>query len=254
MEYIIAVITAVVNAYLEREKAQQDEERSMRVIREMNEYVTNNGQKILDALFDLKINELIGLYLGQIENFKEYEPTDDMKSTLEKLAYDINLHIVGPLINLFDTHKNNISRVRKIVHLLVLTISLRALVLSELKFRHGDDRDEHLLEQWKYASGCAKWVIDNQLEHHFNPTFRIWNICEENFRTDTTCLPTGETDPWRTPSTCCIPEFKEYKPERDNLQKDKEQGYKIDEAINYLEGFYLLKKWEIIKVNEKPTH
>jgi hypothetical protein len=258
---ISVIITAVINAYLEREKARQEEDRAMSIIREINDHVTVNSKAILDALFNIEVSRLTGFYLGLVENFKEYdlkedEPTDSestkiMKELLLKIAYDTNEEIIGPLINLFDS-ENEVTRLRQIVHLLVLTLSLRALVISELKFRHGDDRDDHLLEQWKYIGRCSTRVINEQISQQSKPKFDKWNNCEIEPHVGQVCLPLNDTDPWGMPTSCCSDEFYAYKPERDLLTQDHEQSKKVDEAITHLEGIILLNKWETIKINEKP--
>lgn len=48
-------------------------------------------------------------------------------------------------------------------------------------------------------------------------------------------IPLNESDPWSRPTSCCIAEFNEYKPERDLLKQDKEQAEKVNEAITHVE-------------------
>ncbi|WP_142317879.1 hypothetical protein [Bacillus cereus] len=247
----VEIIIAAVNAYLEREKAKEDEQRSMEIINAINRHVIENRQTIQEALKDFKIDELTGLYLGQVENFKEYEPIDAHKDLLMNIAYDLNEEVFGPLIHLYD-EENNVERVRKIVRLMILVVNLRALVLSELKFRHGDNRDDHVLEQLRYVRLCCTWLINNQHSRNYLPLFEAWDHCESNPPIDTVCLPTGETDPWKIPTTCCISQFEPYKVQRDILDEDKKQRDEIDEAIRHLEGTVFLWNWNMIKSSYKP--
>lgn len=248
---IIEVIVAAVNAYLEREKAKEDEQRSMDIINAINRQVIENRQTIQEALKDFKIDELTGLYLGQVENFKEYEPIDAHKDLLMNIAYDLNEEVFGPLIHLYDD-ENDVERVRKIVRLMLLVTNLRALVLSQLKFRYGDNRDDHVLEQLRYVRVCCTWLINNQLNRNYKPLFDAWNQCELNPPSGTTCVDSGEYDPWKTPTSCCLSKFEPYKVQRDILGQDYEQRDKLDEAIIHLEGTVFLWNWNVIKSNYKP--
>ncbi|PER34495.1 hypothetical protein CN495_36130 [Bacillus thuringiensis] len=135
---------------------------------------------------------------------------------------------------------------------MILVVNLRALVLSELKFRHGDNRDDHLLEQLRYVRSCCTWLINNQLNRNYLPLFQAWNHCESNPPSGTTCLEYGESDPWRNPTTCCIPQYEPYKVQRDILDEDKKQRDEIDEAIRHLEGTVFLRNWNMIKSSYKP--
>jgi hypothetical protein len=171
---VYQVIIAAINAYLEREKARQDEPRTMEIIRAINATVLGNRQIIEDALRDWEIDRLTGLYLGQVQNFNEYEPTDDHKDLLKAIAYDTNQFIFGPLINLFD-NEDDVPRVRKKVNLMELVVHLRAIVLSELKNRHEDNRDDHLLDQLKYVRACCTWLKNNQYSRHYLSLSRRFN-------------------------------------------------------------------------------
>jgi hypothetical protein len=55
---VYQVIIAAINAYLEREKARQDEQRTMEIIRAINATVLENRQIIEDALRDWEIDRL----------------------------------------------------------------------------------------------------------------------------------------------------------------------------------------------------
>ncbi|OSY03371.1 hypothetical protein [Bacillus mycoides] len=234
------IIVAAVKAYLEREKAKQDAQRSQEIIQAINDTVIENQQVIQDALEDLEINRLTGLYLGQVENFKEYKPRDDHKYILENIAFESNGEIFGPLIQLYG-NESDVERIRKIVRLMVLVSHLRGLVMSELKFRHNDDRDADLLVQLKYVRDCCERLRDDQDSQNFTPAFTAWRNCEANPPIDTVCIPTGEDDPWGEPTTCCIDQFNAYKPQRDLLNEDNEQLNNVEEAISHLGGSILLK-------------
>ncbi|WP_419882819.1 hypothetical protein ACN6MY_03865 [Peribacillus sp. B-H-3] len=58
---VYQVIIAAINAYLEREKARQDEPRTMEIIRAINATVLGNRQIIEDALRDWEIDRLTGI-------------------------------------------------------------------------------------------------------------------------------------------------------------------------------------------------
>ena len=55
---VYQVIIAAINAYLESEKARQDEQRTMEIIRAINATVLENRQIIEDALRDWEIDRL----------------------------------------------------------------------------------------------------------------------------------------------------------------------------------------------------
>lgn len=238
---IAEIIVAVISAYLEREKARQDEDRAMQIIRDINNSVLNNKENIYDALDDWEISTLTGKYIGLVQNFKEYEPRDDQKINLERLAYDTNAELLGPLISMYD-RVSDVIRVRKVVNLMVLTLGLRGLVLSELKMRYGDNRDANLLEQLEAARGCCKGVIDRQDEEYFKPTLSIWRQCETGQPGGgAQCIPTGDSDPmYGHPTTCCIGQYNEYKPQRELLDEDRDRMQQVEEAINHLRGSFQL--------------
>lgn len=241
MEIIIKVIGAVVNAYLEREKAKQDDKRAQEIINAVNRAIIDNRHAIEEALKDYEVNRLMGLYFGQIENFKEYDPAKSEKKVLDQISSETNAQIIGPLINLYN-NENDVERVRQIVKLMVLVVSLRALVSSELKYKHNDNRDDHILEQFKYVSTCCKWTKNNQYNQYTLPAREEWLKCERDPHVGTVCLSIGEKDPWGFPTTCCSELFLIHKKHRDLFAGDDQQLNKVEEAINLLQGTFLLKK------------
>ncbi|QRF33908.1 hypothetical protein [Bacillus safensis] len=238
---ITELIVAVVNAFLEREKVKQDDQRVQAIINAINGTIIENRHAIEEALKDYEVNRLTGLYFGQIENFKEYDPVNSDKQILDRIAFDTNSQIVGPLINLYN-NENDVERVRKIVKLMVLVVSLRALVSSELKYKHNDNRDDHILEQLRYVSTCCLWLKTNQSSRHTFPAMEEWQKCEREPRVGTVCLGFGEKDPLRDPTICCSGKFFIYKKHRDLFHDDVQQLNKVEEAINLMQGTFLLEK------------
>ncbi|MCU5275397.1 hypothetical protein OCA15_22655 [Bacillus cereus] len=238
------IVIAAISAYLEREKAQQDQNRAMRIIQAINDTVSSNARIINKELKDFQLDTLIGFYLGLVENFKEYNSNDDQVELLRHIATESNTRIVGPLIQLYDS-SNDVIFIRKVVRLLVLVLHLRALVLSELKLRHNDNREGNLLEQLKYAERCCNWVIRNQFNKYYSPALSNWTTCEVN--ATGVCIPTGDYDPagGRRPTSCCIETYNLYVPERDKYQEDNSRRDKVAEAIDHLEGAFLHRNIKI---------
>ncbi|MGA4501089.1 hypothetical protein ACPC0Q_27195 [Bacillus bombysepticus] len=254
---IIEIIAAGVKAYLEREKAKEEQQRSMDIINAINNQILQSRTAIIDAIKDLEINRLTGLYLGQVENFKEYEPKPEHQQLLNNIAYDLNEEIYGPLIQYYHD-EDKVERVRQIVRLMSLVVNLRALVLSELKFRYNDNRDEHLLEQLNHVKSCCRWLVQKQNERNTNPSFQAWSNCErtEPAKPDTICFPIpNESDPSGfpspSPSYCCAEEFYAYKVSYKLSQEDDQQEHKVDELINHLQGVLFLAHWNFIKSKQK---
>ncbi|MCU4771038.1 hypothetical protein [Bacillus toyonensis] len=229
------IVIAVISAYLEREKVKNDQNRSMRIIRAINDSVLENRRVIANELNDWQIDDLTGAYLGLVQNFKVYESRDDQKDLLKNIAYDANFHIVGPLIQIYD-EENDVIRIRKVVRLMVLVSNLRGLVLSELKLRHNENQDALLLEQLEFIRKCCKWLVNNQAKQFYNPALKNWRTCETSQPVGNTCFPTGEPDPmWGRATSCCHDLYKDhFVPERDLLTEDRERMEKIEEAINHL--------------------
>ncbi|KXY55858.1 hypothetical protein AT278_16725 [Bacillus cereus] len=248
---IIEIIAAGVKAYLEREKAKEEQQRSMDIINAINNQILQSRNAIIDAIKDLEINRLTGLYLGQVENFKEYEPKPEHQQLLNNIAYDLNEEIYGPLIQYYHD-EDKVEKVRQIVRLMSLVVNLRALVLSELKFKYNDNRDDHLLEQLNHVKSCCAWLTQKQDERNVRPLLQTWLNCERSAHPDKICLPIwDESGDLVSPTTCCAQEFYAYKAPRVLLTEDIEQGHKVDDLINHLQGVLFLAHWNFIKSKQK---
>lgn len=236
---IIEIIIAGAKAYLEREKAKQDKAQAMRIIDDINSSVLANQQAIRNALQDMELDELTRLYLGKVENFEEYKPSSEFKYLPNDIGSVTN-DIFASLMHFYE-QESDVGRVRKIVRLALLVMHLRALVYSELKNTPNDNRDEHLLKQFKKLKNCYLWLIDNQHNHYWLPRWEEWRYCEEHPTTDNLCINIpDEHDRWGDPTYCCQDQYNAYKLERTLLSQDVEQRNKVDESITHLESAQLL--------------
>lgn len=233
MEFIEIIITIGKN-YLEREKAKEDQARADKNNQLLISTIIENRKIIVDVLYDIEINRLGGLYLGQIENFKEYDSTiNEHKNLLLDIAFNTNGDIIGPLSNLF-TNSKDLLRTRKIVKLLYLTMILRGHIFAELKNRFGDDRYDHLLEQMKYLEKCSVRVVDEQ-SIIVGTKYDSWSDCQKVIRPGIVdfVIP-GEGDLIEMPTLSCSTQWFDLKKERVFLSEDLTLNNNIKDAITYL--------------------
>lgn len=236
------VIVAVVNAYIEREKVKDDNERALKIIKEITDKVEASKQEIIDALNYRDIIELRGNYLGANLNVNEYENPDQHLYILQDTATFTNI-IQGRLMSMYQEDLD-LTLIRQIVELMTLVLNLRGLVLSQLKYRHNDNRDEQLLEQLQYLKDCWERVSSEQYRDHVAPAHRNWLDCEQNPSGGTTCtIIIGEEDEFPQPTSCCSEKFYYYDRVRSIFNQDIIQKDKVNEAITILRGSILINKW-----------
>jgi len=225
---IAEIVSAVVQAYMEREKKKENHEQALEIIRAINHTVAAQASMIKDALLDIQLDELTGRYLGRVEYFKEYTGTNDHKVILETISSDTN-DIIGILRPIYS-RESHVPTVRKIVRLEILVLSLRALVMSELKHRHGDNRDIVLLGQLETQKGHCNWVVENQLITLNNARDAFKNHKPEP---GPICLPDIVGDISEGIPTSCNHHLWEIVMAEKNLHKeDTIERDKINDAIN----------------------
>lgn len=229
------IVIAVGQAYLEREKAKADQAKADEIIRQIISAIIGSRQIIMDALQDFEINHLTGLFLGQVENFKEYDASNAQhKNLLLDIAFNTNGDIIGPLIDLFN-NISDLNRLRKIVRLMVLTMNLRGLVYSELKNRYGDNRDDHILEQMKFLKACCHKIYVKQLKIE-EDKHRKWERCQLTNKPIGTIIltppPINEGD---SVISACVNDWDEYQREKSKSIEDAELVNKVNENITHLQ-------------------
>ncbi|MBB6716246.1 hypothetical protein [Clostridium gasigenes] len=208
----------------------------MEIIRNINSTVISNGQMISAALKDLELNRINGIYLGEVANFKEYDPSTHSHEAINNMASTINTLVIGPLDQLYDG-SDDVGYVRRIVILMVLALHHRALICSELKNTYNDNRDDHLLVQLKRLKECCKWVQNNQNNRNVVPTMSVWRDCELTPHPGTVCLPIPhEDEPLDFPTSCCSDHYYAFEAERKLLKKDIKRLETVDESISHLEN------------------
>lgn len=232
------IISAVVSAYMEREKAGKDEQRARDVIKAINDLIWNMRDVIAGLLEEQLLNELNGKYIGAIAEFKDYKGD---KFAIFQLSAFTNEELYGPLIGLVQRNTELIF-VRKIVKLLTLVIFLRATILSEIKHSHNQNNDEELREQFDRLKECMSRVINEQKKLVITKE-NEWHECEGYAMPvpSPICFPVPDpSGSGRTPLPHCCSHWAHYVDELKILMEDQKDMSKIEEAITFLNNNHII--------------
>ncbi|SCX81670.1 hypothetical protein SAMN05720606_101114 [Paenibacillus polysaccharolyticus] len=173
----VEIVTAIMDAYKEREKSQNDKEAINSIIRAIYDAAQQVTNDITAKLEQMRLQRIEGIYLGLFLNLKDYKPDSEHKNLLEKIIYDANMAI-GEIRVVFES-ATEFPILRDALDLLTILTFLRATAMSEAKFTFNDNHDDMVREMFTYVLDGTNRVLSIQ-EEKCRKSFENWDYCEKN--------------------------------------------------------------------------